>query len=283
MSMHRCQLCDEDTIRPWFVRTVSTQEYPIVRCSYCKSAYVWPRPQAGAVQDIYSDSGYNPAHSTEGMYKPTAQQDVAQLFASFGHFIAGKALIDIGAGTGIASEEAIRRGFAVRACEPSPQCRKEYLNRNGFEPEAAFFDAAYCKENPAAFDAVLLSHVLEHIADPEQALNNARKVLRSGGVAIIAVPLFGSILTSVMGRRDFFLTPPEHLTYFSCAGLAKLLERTGYQIEASYTSSKVNMLRYRSRFGAGSYAINMAVYGLLRVSELFKRSIVLNVCARRID
>ena len=129
----------------------------------------------------------------------------------------------------------------------------------------------------------MLSHVLEHLPHPEMVLNNVGVVLRPGGVVIIAVPLFGSVLTAVMGKRDFFITPPEHLTYFSQAGLGNLLERNGYRIESIYTSSKVNMLRYRSKLGPACYAVNMTAYGVLKLSELVNRGVVLNVCARRVD
>jgi SAM-dependent methyltransferase len=201
---------------------------------------------------------------------------------SFAPFIKGCVLLDIGAGAGFAAEEAIARGFAVRACEPSPQCCKEFLDRNGFEPESTFFDSEYAEKNRHQIDVVLLSHVFEHVPEPEQILNNVSLVLRPGGVVIIAVPLFGSVLTAVMGKKDFFITPPEHLTYFSHAGLIGLLKRYGYHVESMYTSSKVNVLRYRNQLGPACYAVNVAAYSVLKLAELINRSVVLNVCARRV-
>lgn len=281
MGLPRCILCNRNTIQNWFVRKTESNDYQIVRCEFCKSAYVWPRPKVNEVEDIYADRDYNPNHNHQGMYWPSGRRDAARLFKCFGALIRGKVLLDIGAGEGVASEEAIRRGFDVRACEPSPQCRKEFLDRNGFEPDPSFFDNEYAEENCHQFDVVLLSHVLEHLPDPEQILNNVSLVLRPRGVVIIAVPLFGSVITAVMGKRDFFVTPPEHLTYFSHAGLGRLLEMHGYLIESVYTSSKVNMLRYRNRLGPVCYAVNTAAYSVLKFSELFNKSVVLNVCARR--
>jgi hypothetical protein len=86
-----------------------------------------------------------------------------------------------------------------------------------------------------------------------------------------------------VGKRDFFITPPEHLTYFSHADLAELLHRNVYHIDSIYTSSKVNMHRYRNGLGPAPYAVNMAAYGVLKLSELVNRSIVLNVCARHVE
>ena len=278
----RCILCRRNAVHAWFVRKSGAASYPIVNCRACKSAYVWPRPEAQTVEELYADGDYNPDHKHQGLYWPSGKADAARLFKVFGSFIKGRVLLDIGAGAGVASEEAIRRGFIVRACEPSPQCRKEFLERNGFEPEPYFFNNEFADKNRNTADAVLLSHVLEHLPDPEQILHNMSLVLRPKGIAIIAVPLFGSVVTAVMGKKDFFITPPEHLTYFSHAGLGELLARNGYRVEAKFTSSKVNMHRYRNRLGVSCYALNLVALGVLRISELFDRSIVLNVCARRV-
>jgi SAM-dependent methyltransferase len=277
----RCILCQCNAIHEWFVRKSGAASYPIVKCEVCKSAYVWPRPEAKTVEELYADGDYNPDHKHQGLYWPSGKADAARLFKAFGSLIKGSGLLDIGAGAGLASEEAIRLGFMVRACEPSPQCRKEFLERNGFDPEPYFFNEEYANKNCHTVDAVLLSHVLEHLPDPEQIMHNVSLVLRPKGVAIIAVPLFGSVVTAVMGKKDFFITPPEHLTYFSQAGLSELLKRNGYLVEAIFTSSKVNMHRYRNRLGLSCYALNLAALGVLKVSELVDRSIVLNICARR--
>ena len=107
-------------------------------------------------------------------------------------------------------------------------------------------------------DAALLSHVLEHILDLDKFVKDMRIVLKPGSSLIIAVPHFGSILTTLMGRRDFFLTPPEHLNYFSLPGITALLKRNGFSVKACFTSSKVNLERYTNRLGPASYAVNAA-------------------------
>ncbi len=41
---------------------------------------------------------------------------------------------------------------------------------------------------PGSFDAIVLSHVLEHMARPSEALARLAKYLRAGGIAAVAVP-----------------------------------------------------------------------------------------------
>jgi SAM-dependent methyltransferase len=55
-----------------------------------------------------------------------------------------------------------------------------------------------------SFDLILASHVLEHIPDDVAAMGELRRVLRPGGVAILAVPYWGDTT-----REDLSITDPE--------------------------------------------------------------------------
>jgi 2-polyprenyl-3-methyl-5-hydroxy-6-metoxy-1,4-benzoquinol methylase len=278
-----CLICKgENSVDTWFAKESRGKSYPIVRCNACHSAYTWPRPTAQEIEAIYSSLVEVSGANESGVYWPNAEEDARRIFKNFGPRIAtGGKILDIGSGEGIASVEAVRRGFRVGACEPSPHACKEFARKLGFEPDPTFFSEEYAEQNRGLYDGALLSHVLEHILDPDKFVQDIGMVLKPGGSLIIAVPHFGSILTTLMGEQDFFITPPIHLNYFSLPGMTALLKRNGFVVDASYTSSKVNLERYRTRLGAGRYVINTAGYLAMRASEAFGRSIVLNVCATR--
>lgn len=282
MDQSYCLLCGiANAVSPWFIKDNGGAEYPIVRCAICKSAFVWPRPDGRLISALYSGPVNTADGKASGVYLPSAEADARRLFQRFGSSIARGLLLDIGAGEGFASAEAARRGFTVRACEPGRDAAQRFAQRVGFDPDPTFFDVDYAQKNGSNFDVALLSHVLEHISDPDQFVQNIRTILKPGGSLIVAVPLFGSILTLLMGKKDFFISPPNHLNYFSLAGLTGLLNRHGFQVVASYTSPKVNMERYKSSLGPMRYAVNIGGYLILKGSEIFHRSVVLNVCAKR--
>lgn len=60
------------------------------------------------------------------------------------------------------------------------------------------------------FDVVMLSHTLEHISEPYELLRECRRVLKPGGLLILAVPF---MVLEHQGPYDFFRYTQYGLTY----------------------------------------------------------------------
>jgi SAM-dependent methyltransferase len=71
----------------------------------------------------------------------------------------------------------------------------------------------------ASFDSAICTSVLEHLEEPELALRECLRVLRSGGVAIYCVPFIWHLHEE---PRDFYR--------FSRYGLEYLFEKVGFRI-----------------------------------------------------
>ncbi len=175
---------------------------------------------------------------------------------------AGKVL-DVGAGDGFHSQALIAAGYEVHALEPSPEAREVFRRINGFEPQNGFLDSAFAQSHEQAYDAILLSQVLEHLPDPNATANHLRQLLRPGGVAAIAVPHFRSWLSRIMGRHDMFISPPEHLNYFAFAGLVRLMSRHGFDFASSETVTWFDPDRVAAR--ARPRALGRPMVGVLRL------------------
>ena len=87
------------------------------------------------------------------------------------------------------------------------------------------------------FDFVNLSNVLEHVIEPIKLLSNLKKILAEDSLLRICVPNDFSVFQEFLLKKEYttntWLTPPEHLHYFSLNSLVKLLEYLGYEIELS--------------------------------------------------
>lgn len=102
-------------------------------------------------------------------------------------------------------------------------------------------------EDGAAFDAVVMFHVLEHVDDPLATLLRARALLRPGGVLSIATPNATSWLHHLYGSRWRGLEPPRHFQVFTEPGLRHLLGRAGFvEMEIFTTARNAGSLAFAS-------------------------------------
>ncbi len=86
------------------------------------------------------------------------------------------------------------------------------------------------------FDAVTMSHIIEHVHDPEQLLCECYRILKPGGRLVLVTPNSDS-----WGHRKFAVTwlhldPPRHLHVFNPRSLTDLAQKAGFRIERSLTS-----------------------------------------------
>ena len=98
-------------------------------------------------------------------------------------------------------------------------------------------DLASVRYPDEKFDAVILSHVIEHVPDPVALLTECRRVLRHGGQLVLATPNSESLGHRTYGKAWLGLDPPRHLLVFTPRALAKAAERAGFNDPATTTKS----------------------------------------------
>ena len=102
----------------------------------------------------------------------------------------GLSLIDVGCGGGLLAEPMARMGFDVTAIDASP----ENIGTARAHAEPQGLDIAYRSatveqmeaEAAGPFDVVLTMEVVEHVADPEAFLRCCSRLVKPGGMLIVA-------------------------------------------------------------------------------------------------
>jgi SAM-dependent methyltransferase len=141
-------------------------------------------------------------------------------------------LLDIGCGSGLLLREMSRLGWEVWGIEPDEAVARSVVRRLGLSSERIFLGGAEFAQFPAeSFDLVTMSHVLEHLHDPQLVLRNVHRWLRPHGKLRILVPNVGSLESGMFGRFWFGLEVPRHLYHFDPATLYRLLGECGFAIE----------------------------------------------------
>ncbi|MFO7960998.1 MAG: class I SAM-dependent methyltransferase [Nitriliruptoraceae bacterium] len=103
------------------------------------------------------------------------------LVAAAGRPLAGRYVLDLGAGTGVASEVLSHVGAHPVALDLAVEM---LAHRDAERPPGVAGDARALPFRDSAFDAVVAAFSLNHVPDLEGALAEARRVIRPGGLLL---------------------------------------------------------------------------------------------------
>jgi 2-polyprenyl-6-hydroxyphenyl methylase/3-demethylubiquinone-9 3-methyltransferase len=107
-----------------------------------------------------------------------------ELRSHFGD-VQGLRVLDVGCGGGLLAEEMANRGCSVTGMDPSQgslAVARDHAARAGRQIDYQPGVAESLPLPDSAFDAVICCDVLEHVRSPRQAVAEAARVLRSGGL-----------------------------------------------------------------------------------------------------
>ena len=102
----------------------------------------------------------------------------------------GARVLNVGIGAGLFEEQAIRLGLDVHSLDPDGEAVARMGGRPGMSGRARVGSLQSIPFDAEAFDAVVVSEVLEHLPDGalDAALGEIRRVLLRGGFIIGTVP-----------------------------------------------------------------------------------------------
>jgi SAM-dependent methyltransferase len=155
-------------------------------------------------------------------------------------------LLDVGGGRGDLGVVLGERGWEVTLLDPSPDACAEARAR-GVAAECGTLLEAEGRLR-GGFDAVVFQHSLEHVSEPLDELEAARRLLRPGGLLLVTLPNFGSRQRRRFGSDWFHLDLPRHRTHMTMAGLRALLERSGFEADSATTSTSADGLPMSIRY-----------------------------------
>jgi SAM-dependent methyltransferase len=233
--------------------------WTLVRCSSCRSAYLDPRPNAETIELAYRSyythgSGAPPQvgrlrrglandylRARWGYYEePTVPGGrlIPKLARSRGALVdreirhlpatPGGRLLDVGCGSGAFLAQMAALGWRAQGIDPDPAA-VEGAREAGLNVTRGTLADLDPDEDAGAFDAITLSHVIEHLHDPGGDLRRMKRLLRPGGLLWIATPNLEALGLRRFGKDWLGLDPPRHLVLFTRASLERLLKEAGLE------------------------------------------------------
>ncbi|MEH6607258.1 MAG: class I SAM-dependent methyltransferase [Pseudomonadales bacterium] len=134
-------------------------------------------------------------------------------------------LLDVGFGGGGYLLLAQECGWQVSGIDSDLEVVRNAKNKGLNVKQGAFDEISGQSEK---YDAITMSHVIEHMHDPVRAINQAYDLLRPRGKVFIETPNIESYGLRIYGRHWRGLEVPRHITLFSMLGLRRELIRAGF-------------------------------------------------------
>ncbi|HET8798792.1 MAG TPA: class I SAM-dependent methyltransferase, partial [Thermoanaerobaculia bacterium] len=198
------------------------QQFDYHRCAACSHIYVSPRVTA-AVQKRLGDS-LDAAPEDEFLHTQKIYADF--LCRLLRRHAPGPRLLDIGYGAGYLLRTARTHGFQVYGVETSRTRTAALESMMGDRLRIAHLGV-----DPlpwGSFDAVVMTHVLEHLADPGAVLRQIFEALNPDGVLYVAVPDNESQQFRIFGKEWEAVNPVAHLQFFNERALTRALREAGF-------------------------------------------------------
>lgn len=136
-------------------------------------------------------------------------------------------LLEIGCGNGQFLARMRELGWETIGVEPDGQAVKVARERGLTIYEGSLEEACYDHDT---YDAITLSHVIEHLRNPIDTLRECRRVLKPGGRIVVTTPNIHSLGHRLFKELWRGLEVPRHFYLFSSSSLRACAERAGLQV-----------------------------------------------------
>jgi 2-polyprenyl-3-methyl-5-hydroxy-6-metoxy-1,4-benzoquinol methylase len=136
-------------------------------------------------------------------------------------------VLDVGCGNGERLELLKRLGWTVKGVDFDQNAVVAAME-NGLDVDCG--DLKSMNYPPDSFDAVIMSHVIEHVTHPRELLMECARLLKPGGRLVMLTPNAESFGLDYYGRCWRGLEPPRHLQIFSQPALEQIVKQVGLNI-----------------------------------------------------
>ena len=234
-----------------------------VECESCETFYVNPRPTSDVLSWFYHGSP-NYAYwndvifpASEGIRREKIfAPRVDRLLELCGKYkVEMHSLLEIGAGFGtFCSEVKSRQVFdRIVAVEPTPDlaqtCRERGIDVIEKPVEQVELDSK------DLFDVIANFEVIEHLFEPSVFVQSVVKLLKQGGLLLLACPNGKGFDIQTLGVMSDAVDH-EHLNYFNPKSLGQLLEKAGLKVLESFTPGQLDADLVRNKVLAGEFDVS---------------------------
>jgi 2-polyprenyl-3-methyl-5-hydroxy-6-metoxy-1,4-benzoquinol methylase len=266
-------------------------DFEVDSCGFIK---VYPSPGPEYLNDYYSSDYYQNPHGTyESNYskEELSHKDIRNTFLervvseNFKVEKSSLSMLDIGCGEGFFLDKFHGNGWNVTGLDFSSfgvEKFNAHLLGNLIAGDIYASINTFISEN-RLFDFLNLGNVLEHVLDPRQLLAMLKQIMHENSTILITVPNDFSILQRFLKEkafieREYWVTVPDHLNYFSEKSLLNLVQEIGFEGLGSYADFPIEWFLFNSHsnyvdnpsLGKQAHLSRVAIDSLITSNEDFE-------------
>ncbi|WP_187263435.1 class I SAM-dependent methyltransferase [Pontibacter beigongshangensis] len=255
--LEQCPVCGKQEFKNFLVVTdnaVSKESFVIVECENCTFKFTNPRPSEESIGKYYESEEYishsdiktgiiNRAYHVVRSITTRQKVDLINRYAS-----AKGSILDYGCGTGVFLTACKKDGWEIRGVEPNEKAR-ELASKS----TATIIAPALSEIEGEKYEVITFWHVLEHIHQLNETMNQILSLLQEDGTLIIAVPNADSHDAQQYKENWAAYDVPRHLYHFTQKTMKRFLKKHRMVLEEvlpmKFDAYYVSMLSEKQKDG----------------------------------
>ena len=235
-----CCVCETDAAQPIgvgfdFEYRTSADAFLAMQCDSCGLVYLNPRPNVSEFETIYPPSYHALDFSEKDfgfVHKVRSRLEAKRLLELCAGLPDDARILDVGCGDGFHLNLLKKYGKSSWTLEGVDIDRRaaEMAEKSGLKVHVGSIETLDLPRN--SYDLAFMIQTIEHVEKPEKVLSAAREVLKPNGKLVVVTDNTDSIdfalfKGSYWGGYHF----PRHWNLFNRKSLAKLAEKTNFEVE----------------------------------------------------
>lgn len=209
------------------VEAQTTGRYGIARCLDCDFLYLSPRPSEASLPHCYPDTYYTLLKTersflSQKLYLPRYRFRRKRIEKACRGI--PSSLLEVGYGDGdflAHLKEKWGGNCRLAGIDFKPPSDKKHLD--GIDlMEGDFLQFRFKK----TYEVIVLYDVLEHLPRPMEALRHLERFLKPGGIVIVQVPNWNSLLRILFPFHWSGLQIPRHMSFLTRSSFEKMIAQT---------------------------------------------------------
>lgn len=233
-----CPLCSSESISLHFScndHFISRKDFAVYKCHDCGFLFTQDYPDEAEISTFYESEEYISHSDTSKGFSNRLYQSARSIMLGRKKVLIEKItllkkgkILDIGSGTGYFASTMKKEGWQVNGIEINEKARKFSVTNFGLD---AYPPDKISEYESNSFDCITMWHVLEHFHNPDEYISEIKRLLKPGGVCVVALPNSNSY--DAKYYRQFWAAwdVPRHLWHFEPSTFRIFTEKSGFTLE----------------------------------------------------